>query len=252
MARVISFHSFRRGTGKSCLAANIATLLAMAGQRVGLIDTNLQAPSLHVLFGAGDGEMGRHLNDFLFGSAGIEEASYDLTARLPSPVSGRLFLVPASTELRDVARIMREGYDAHLLEIAFERFAEQRLLDVLLVDTYAGLNETTLQAMALSDAVAILLHLDQQNYQGTSIMIEVARELNPARLTLVVNEAPPAFDPRAIEKQLAESYLCQVGAVLPYSDNLSSLSSASIFVMHYPHDAITAGLARLARELIRL
>ena len=39
MSAIVSVHSFRGGTGKSNTTANIATLLAAEGRRVGVIDT---------------------------------------------------------------------------------------------------------------------------------------------------------------------------------------------------------------------
>ena len=50
MTHIAFIHSYRGGTGKSNMAANLAATLADQGQRVGVIDTNLQAPSLHYLF----------------------------------------------------------------------------------------------------------------------------------------------------------------------------------------------------------
>jgi anion-transporting ArsA/GET3 family ATPase len=49
---VVSIHSFRGGTGKSNLAANLAVQLGRRGMRVGVIDTDIQSPGIHVLFGA--------------------------------------------------------------------------------------------------------------------------------------------------------------------------------------------------------
>src|SRR5262245_53203 len=51
MAKIIAIHSFRGGTGKSNTTANIAALLAADGRRVGVIDTDIQSPGIHVLFG---------------------------------------------------------------------------------------------------------------------------------------------------------------------------------------------------------
>ena len=62
MPKIISLHSFRRGTGKSNLVASLAALLAAEGQRVGAIDTDLQSPSLHILFGLGEGDIGHSLS----------------------------------------------------------------------------------------------------------------------------------------------------------------------------------------------
>jgi len=50
MTKIIAFHSFRRGAGISNLLASCAMLLAMDGKRVGVIDTDFQSPSDHVLF----------------------------------------------------------------------------------------------------------------------------------------------------------------------------------------------------------
>ena len=51
MARIVSVHSFRGGTGKSNTTANVAAVLAQSGLRVGVIDTDIQSPGIHVLFG---------------------------------------------------------------------------------------------------------------------------------------------------------------------------------------------------------
>ncbi len=64
MSQIVSFHSFRGGTGKSNTTANVATLLAGEGQRVGVIDADIQSPGIHILFGLDEGEMHHSLNDY--------------------------------------------------------------------------------------------------------------------------------------------------------------------------------------------
>ena len=54
MSTIVTIHSFRRGVGKSSLIANLAVLLALQGRRVALIDTDFQAPSIHLFFGLSD------------------------------------------------------------------------------------------------------------------------------------------------------------------------------------------------------
>ena len=60
MSRIISIHSFRGGTGKSNTTANVAALLATEGLRIGVVDTDIQSPGIHVLFGVDEpaGECG--------------------------------------------------------------------------------------------------------------------------------------------------------------------------------------------------
>ena len=49
MGKIISIHSFRGGTGKSNLTANLATNVALMGNRVGIVDTDIQSPGIHTL-----------------------------------------------------------------------------------------------------------------------------------------------------------------------------------------------------------
>jgi len=51
MPRVIAVHSFRGGTGKSNLTANLAATLALAGHRVAVVDIDIQSPGIHVQIG---------------------------------------------------------------------------------------------------------------------------------------------------------------------------------------------------------
>ena len=80
MARVISVHSFRGGTGKSNTTANLAAIYARDGLRVGVIDTDIQSPGIHVLFGLAGDEIEASLNDFLWHGRAIEEVATDVTA----------------------------------------------------------------------------------------------------------------------------------------------------------------------------
>ena len=63
MSKVISVHSYRGGTGKSNVTSNLAAILASYGNRVGVVDTDIQSPGIHVLFGFDENSVDRSLND---------------------------------------------------------------------------------------------------------------------------------------------------------------------------------------------
>ena len=65
MTQIIAIHSFRGGTGKSNLTANLSTALALQGKRVAILDTDLASPGIHVLFDFSLAEGDRYLNDYL-------------------------------------------------------------------------------------------------------------------------------------------------------------------------------------------
>jgi MinD-like ATPase involved in chromosome partitioning or flagellar assembly len=249
MSRVISIHSFRGGTGKSNTAANVATLLAAQGQRIGVVDTDLQSPGIHVLFGLNQEALRYSLNEYLWGSCDITQAAHDMTASLDAGLPGRVYLVPASIKVNDIARVMREGYDVGRLNEGFRQLVKQLSLDVLLLDTHPGLNEETLLSIAMSNTLAIVMRPDQQDYEGTRVTLTVARKLQVPDLVLVVNKTPPAFDPDEVRERVEKAYDCEVTAVLPHADELMSLSSAAIFALRYPDHPITGLYRQIAARL---
>jgi septum site-determining protein MinD len=250
MSKIISIHSFRGGTGKSNTTANVTALLAASGMRVGVIDTDLQSPGIHVLFGVDEEALAPSLNDYLWGKCEIEEAAKDVTSLLGIPVDGQVFLVPASMKPGEITRIVNQGYDPGLLSDGFHRLLDELNLDVLMVDTHPGLNEETLLSIAVSDALAIIMRPDKQDFQGTSVTVDVARRLDIARMLLVVNKVPTSFDLASVKAQVEQQYDCPVAAVLPHSDEMMTLASAGIFVLRYPNHPITASLKQVARMLV--
>lgn len=240
MASIVSVHSFRGGTGKSNTTANLAALMAMAGQRVGVVDTDIASPGIHVLFGMSDTGTGRSLNDYLWGRCRIDETAHDVTASLGADMRGKVLLIPSSIKAGDIARILREGYDVGLLSEGFRDLIASLRLDTLLVDTHPGLNEETLLSMAISNVLVIVLRPDQQDYQGTAVTVEVARKLDVPCLRLIVNKVPTAFDPEEVRARVEETYGCQVAAVLPHTDEMMVLASGGVFVTRYPNHLLTA------------
>jgi septum site-determining protein MinD len=88
MSRIVSIHSFRGGTGKSNTTANLSALLAMGGHCVGVVDTDIQSPGIHVLFGLQEEEMAYSLNDYLWGECAIEQTAPDVTPGLGADIKG--------------------------------------------------------------------------------------------------------------------------------------------------------------------
>lgn len=250
MPKIISIHSFRGGTGKSNTTANLSALLGAAGLRVGVIDTDLQSPGVHVLFGLDEEALSPSLNDYLWGKCEIEEAAKDVTVQLGKTITGQVFLIPASMRSGDIARIVNQSYDPGLLSDGFHRLLEKLKLDVLLVDTHPGLNEETLLSIAVSDALAIIMRPDNQDFQGTSVTVDVARRLDVGRMMLVVNKVPTNFDFADVKAQVERLYKCDVAAVLPHSDEMMALASAGIFVLRHPNHPISVSLKQVAKMLI--
>ena len=251
MAMIVSIHSFRGGTGKSNTTANLATLLAVEGRRVGVIDTDIQSPGIHVLFGLAGDQIVASLNDFLWRGRAIEDAARDVTPNLGDAASpGRVFLIPSSIKPGEITRVLREGYDAQRLTQGLRRLVTELRLDVLLIDTHPGLNEETLLSLVISHVLLIVLRPDQQDYEGTGVTVKVAQELQVPRMMLVVNKMPPILDPEAVRRKVEEAYACRVAAVLPHAEEMMNLASEGIFVVRYPAHPMTGLYKQVAGDLV--
>jgi MinD-like ATPase involved in chromosome partitioning or flagellar assembly len=251
MSKIISVHSFRGGTGKSNSTANLATLLAMEGYRIGVVDTDIQSPGIHVLFGLDESKMAHSLNDYLWGKCEIQETAHDVTANLGASVRGQVYLVPSSLKPGEIARVLREGYDVSMLNDGFHNLIRALNLDVLMIDTHPGLNEETLLSIAISDVLVIIMRPDQQDYQGTGVTVEVARKLGVPRMQIIVNKVPAVFPVAEVKARTQDTYQVEIAAVLPHSDDMMALASSGIFATRYPDHPITASLRQVARQLLR-
>ncbi|GAB4450448.1 MAG: MinD/ParA family protein [Anaerolineae bacterium] len=217
---------------------------------MGVVDTDIQSPGIHVLFGLEEDDMGHSLNDYLWGKCNVEEAAHDVTAGLGPGISGQVFLIPSSIKAGEIARVLREGYDVGLLNDGFHELVEALDLDVLLIDTHPGLNEETLLSIAISDALAIIMRPDQQDYQGTGVTVEVARKLNVPRLVIIVNKTPQVYDFNQVQQQVETLYNAEVAAVMPHSDEMMALASAGVFSMKFPGNQITQLYQQVADRLM--
>lgn len=250
MARIVAVHSFRGGTGKSNVTANLAALLAAAGHRVGVVDTDIQSPGIHVLFGFDPQGAPHSLNDFLWGRCDIAQTAYDVTPAVGSPAGeGRLYLIPSSIRSGDIARVIHDGYDIQLLKDGYRQLIGGLPLDFLFIDTHPGLNEETLLSIALADILIILLRPDQQDYQGTAVTVEVSRHLEVPEMYLVINKVPAGFSREALEAKVASTYGCEVVGVLPHADEMMALGSAGLFVVRYPDHPVSQELRAIVRRI---
>ena len=142
MARIIAIHSFRGGTGKSNITANVAALLAAEGRRVGVIDTDIQSPGIHVLVGLRGDAIGHSLNDYLWGKCAIQQTAHPVLAGV---VSGQIFLIPSSIKADAIIQVLRQGYDMQLITTLFRE----------LIDTLAGaMGEKDLRQLLITEVVS--------------------------------------------------------------------------------------------------
>jgi septum site-determining protein MinD len=256
VSKIVSIHSFRGGTGKSNTTANIATQVALQGNRVAIVDTDIQSPGIHVLFKMEEDDIQLSLNDYLWGKCAIHEAVYDVGAKLKMPdgaeglPQGKLFLIPSSIKPNEITKVLREGYDVGMLSDGFQDAIERLELDYFFIDTHPGLNEETLLSIAISDVLLLIMRPDRQDFQGTAVTVDVSRKLDIPNLYLVVNKALPDTDFEAFGKLVEETYHTPVAGVLPLSTDVARLSSYDIFSLREPEHQWSLTIKKIAEHVI--
>jgi MinD-like ATPase involved in chromosome partitioning or flagellar assembly len=252
MSTIVSVHSYRGGTGKSNFVANLASCVVQQGKRVAVVDTDIQSPGLHVLFGMDGQTTGLTLNDYLYGRCRIEQAAHDVTTKLDLPATngGKLYLVPSSIKAGEITRVLREGYEVNLLTDGFRKLMKTFQLDYLFIDTHPGLNEETLLSIIISDILVLILRPDQQDFQGTAVTVEVARKLKLKRLLLVVNKVLPKLNTASLRQQVQTAYEAPVAGILPLSEEMIALGSGGIFSLAYPGHPYSQGVREIAAQVV--
>ncbi|MEM7579355.1 MAG: MinD/ParA family protein [Mastigocoleus sp.] len=259
MSKIISIHSFRGGTGKSNVTANLATTLARSGHRVGIVDTDIQSPGIHVPFGLDDSKIQHTLNDYLWGRCKIDAATYDVSSVFTSHQKqgwfsknhkGKIYLIPSSIKTGEISRILREGYDARLLNDGFRYLIKHLKLDYLFIDTHPGINEETLLSVIISDILLVILRPDKQDYQGTAVTVDVARKLEVPKMLMIVNKALSSLNSQTLKQQIQTSYKVPVAGILPVCEEMFHLASSDIFCLRYPEHPWTRNIELISQQLV--
>ena len=252
MVKIVSVHSFRGGTGKSNTTANVASLVAQAGHRVGIVDTDIQSPGIHVLFGFDEEMMVRSLNDYLWGRCAVEEAAYDVSHVMQGTGGERsaIYLIPSSLRAGEITRVLREGYDVGLLNDGFQSLIHELDLDYLFIDTHPGLNEETLLSITISDILLLIMRPDRQDFQGTAVTVDIARRLEVPKMLMLVNKALDSFDFPTLKAEVESTYGAPVAAIVPLTEEMMQLGSSDVFSLKFPGHPLSQILGGVAQLMM--
>ena len=251
MTKSVAIHSFKGGTGKSTISANLAAALVTRGRRVGVMDMDLEGPGLHVIFNVDPNEVRYTLNDVLMDVANPEQAAIQMNDRLGLNGKGELYFSPASVKVSEMLRTLRTGFEVESFSNAISKLKDHFNLDYLLIDTHPGLENDTLLAMGICDHLMIVSRVDQQDIFGTGVMVEIASTLEkPAHL--VVNMIPAgmrASDASKLAQSIGDHFKVDVMGWFPFSEEVQGSLSKSVFILTAPKHAIASRFQELAKRL---
>src|SRR5436309_13697530 len=251
MTKVIAVHSFKGGTGKTTLTANIAAILALH-HRVGVMDLDLSGPGLHVLFGLKKGEVKATMTDIFLGDATPSDVIIDLTPRFPK-LKGGLYFCPASNKVEDMLRLLKSGLEVSVFQDILQKVGESKNLDYIIVDTHPGVENDTVLAMGCCDALILVSRVDQQDLFGTAVMVLLAETFEKPTY-LALNMVPPGVkikDAVKVGKELADLFKSKFLEAFEFQIDVINNLSRSVFILDNPNSTFARKVGDAADYLVK-
>jgi septum site-determining protein MinD len=253
--RVITVHSYRRGTGKSIITANLAAQLVLDGARVGLAEVGRGAPSMQYVFGYAGSNKHTSLDQFLdetepstatFFHVGGHTA--DGAPELRELAGRGLWLSPGQTDLR--GRTITGESDLIRYYGAVIRASAALHHDFLFLDASA-LNyaaDHALLALAIADLALIVLQPDQQDFQGTATLTSLVDAIGTPGSCVVLNQVPTRSS-NFSERTLITTYDVEAAVVLPLAEDLLRFEESKLLSVRQPSHPWSVQIRALARRL---
>src|SRR3989442_7391939 len=251
LATMLAVQSFKGGTGKSTVSANLAVTLARLGKRVAVIDLDLEGPGLHVIFGISDGEIRATINDVLQGPIPVKDAVLDLTPRLGIE-SGCLLFCPAGHRLEEILKMVDTGFNLSRFKAVLYNLATEVHLYYLLIDSHPGIEKDTILSMAVCDVVVLLSRVDHQDMFGSGVMNEGGSQLRKP-VVLILNMIPSSVgekESKKIGEKIASLFNLQVLTALPFNSDVFENLSRGVFVLEHQKDPLTKRFTELAENMV--
>ncbi len=247
MGKIITVHSFRGGTGKSNISANLAYILYENKHKICIFDSDLQSPGLHILLGYIPKNLAT-LTDYLLKKSKLADVLIDLSSKFNN-IHGKLYLAPCDMSYKGISALLKDGYDIEMYTDIFRETNKSLNTDFIIIDTHPGFNEETLISMAIADTLLIVTRMDKQDFAGTAITIEIAKKLGVKNILIVVNLVPQDYDGKYISREIEKKFGCKVVGTIFYDKDIARLGSENLFAIVEPKSKWTQQIIKIAKEL---
>ncbi|ADI74869.1 chromosome partitioning ATPase protein-like protein [Methanohalobium evestigatum Z-7303] len=160
MSFTLAVHSSKGGTGKTSIAINLAGAYASEGYNVCLLDFDFKAPSFTNFFKI---KPRYWINDVLHDRCSIKDAVNDISNDFET--SGHLYVGLTDPDIESIREISSKDRDWQSKALRYLIRAKKELIDsgidIVILDTSPGIDYESINAVATSDYIAVVV---KQNY----------------------------------------------------------------------------------------
>ncbi|MDY0007178.1 MAG: MinD/ParA family protein [Spongiibacteraceae bacterium] len=201
-SRVIAITSGKGGVGKSSIAVNLAISLAKTGSRVCMLDADTGLANVNILLGLTPEYSLEHV---LFGAKAIEDVFIE---------------APYGVQVIPGANGIAECVDLHprqQLRLTRELARIENDFDYLLVDTAAGISESTLDLVSAAEVVVLVITPEPTSLTDAFSMVKLLkRRRRVLQFEVVVNMCSSANEGREVYHRFAAAVDKYIGLPMHY------------------------------------
>lgn len=241
--RFIAVTSGKGGVGKSTVSSNLAMLLAKNGLKVGIFDADIGLANLDVMFNV---RIKKNILHVLKGEARVSD--------IVIPITQNLILIPGESG----AEILKYS-DASM----FERFMEEANvlddLDVMIIDTGAGIGEHTQLFLNAVDDVIVVTVPDPAAITDAYATIKVTAKFRDD-INVVMNQVRSDKEALAVFEKIQKVARANIGDKLRLEllgkinlDQKVSLAvkKRALFVEEYPSAQPSRDMEQISRKIAK-
>ncbi|OQX57224.1 MAG: ATP-binding protein [Helicobacteraceae bacterium 4484_230] len=241
--RFVAITSGKGGVGKSTISSNLSWLLAKSGLKVAVFDADLGLANLDVMFNV---RVRKNLLHVLKGEASVKD--------ILIPIRKNLLLIPGESG-EEILKFSNSDL--------FENFVKEANIlddmDVMIIDTGAGIGESMQLFLQAADDVVVVTVPDPAAITDAYATIKVtARKRND--IYMIMNQVRSEKEANGIfgkikkvaQANISEKLELNLMGSLALSDKVSeSVKRRAIFVKEHPSSNATRELEKIANRIAR-
>ncbi len=243
LPRVISVSSGKGGVGKTNIVTNLAYCLARLGKKTMVLDADLNLANVDVILGI---TPKYNLHHVLMGEKSLSE----IVVKGP----GGMMILPASSGIMELGDLSEEQKLYFLSEITELGSS----IDILLIDTAAGLNNNVIYFTLAAQERIIVLTPEPTSLTDAYAMVKVlSSRHNVKKFRILVNSAQSEKEARSVYRQItlvADRFLDTLSfdylGFIPHDAKLPQAVRAQRLVSEFaPNSAISHQFLQLAEHI---